>query len=151
MAVKRAARLGLPFFPAQPTPALEAFYLEECRRHGWDGHVVVQRQMQLWFLADDPDEAWRIVGPCFLRESQEYSSWSRPGVPRHFANDSGSVEALRRQGVYAILTPDEAKARIQAAEGESMPILHPLAGGVPLEWAWRCMELWGEMMGKARQ
>ncbi len=145
VAVRRAARLGLPFFPAQPTPELEAFYLEECRRHGWAGHVVMQRQMSLWFIDEDPDEAWRTIGPCFLKESQEYSSWSRPGVPRHFANDSGSVEALRRQGVYEILTPAEAAARISAAEGEYMPILHPLAGGMPLERAWRCMELFGEV------
>lgn len=146
VAVKRAARLGLPFFPAQPTPELEAFYLEECARLGTRGEVIIQREMSLWFLADDPDEAWSAVGPCFLKESQEYSAWSRPGVKRHFANASLTVDQLRAQGVYEILTPDQALARIRAATADYMPILHPLAGGVPLDRAWRCMELFGQVM-----
>jgi alkanesulfonate monooxygenase SsuD/methylene tetrahydromethanopterin reductase-like flavin-dependent oxidoreductase (luciferase family) len=147
-AVRRAARFGLPFFPAQPTPELEALYLEECARLGKTGRVVIQREMSLWFIAEDPDEAWAAVGPCFLKESREYSGWSRPGVKRHFANASLSVEELRRQGVYEILTPDQALARIRARTADYMPILHPLAGGVPLERAWRCMELFGEVMGR---
>ena len=102
--------------------------------------------MSLWFIDENPDEAWAAVGPCFLKESQEYSGWSRPGVKRHFANTSLSVDELRRQGVYEILTPDEATARMRAATTNYMPILHPLAGGVPLDRAWRCMELFGEAL-----
>jgi alkanesulfonate monooxygenase SsuD/methylene tetrahydromethanopterin reductase-like flavin-dependent oxidoreductase (luciferase family) len=148
IAARRAARLGLPFFPAQPTPELEEFYLEECARLGTQGRVIVQREMTLWFIAEDPDEAWEAVGPCFLKESVEYSSWSRPGVDRKYANSSLTVADLRRQGVYEILTPDEALARMQAAEAEYMPILHPLAGGIPLDRAWRCLELFGEALGR---
>jgi alkanesulfonate monooxygenase SsuD/methylene tetrahydromethanopterin reductase-like flavin-dependent oxidoreductase (luciferase family) len=148
VAVRRAARLGLPFFPAQPTPALESYYLEECARLGKTGRVVIQREMSLWFIALDPDEAWTEVGPFFLKESQEYSGWSRPGVKRHFANASLTVDDLRRQGVYEILTPDQALARIRAATADYMPILHPLAGGVPLDRAWRCIELFGEVLAR---
>jgi alkanesulfonate monooxygenase SsuD/methylene tetrahydromethanopterin reductase-like flavin-dependent oxidoreductase (luciferase family) len=145
-AVRRAARLGLPFFPGQPDAELEAFYLAELSRLGNPGHVVVQREMQLWFLADDPEEAWPVVGPCFLKESQQYSGWRRTGVNRAFANTSESWKDLRTTGVYAILTPEEARARIKAATADYMPILHPLAGGVPLARAWRCIELFGEVM-----
>lgn len=145
-AVKRAARLGLPFFPGQPDAELEAIYLAELERLGTQGHVVRQREMQLWFLADDPDEAWPVVGPYFLKESQQYSGWRRTGVNRAFANTSETWMDLRATGVYAVLTPDEALDRIKAATADYMPILHPLAGGVPLDRAWRCMELFGEVM-----
>ncbi len=104
--------------------------------------------MQLWFLADDPDEAWATLGHHFLAESQQYSSWRRTGVNRAFANTSESIEGLRVTNVYAVLTPDEALARIKAATADYMPIVQPLTGGMPLDRAWRCMELFGEVMGR---
>jgi alkanesulfonate monooxygenase SsuD/methylene tetrahydromethanopterin reductase-like flavin-dependent oxidoreductase (luciferase family) len=148
VAARRAARFGLPFFPAQPHADFEALYLEECKRLGKTGEIIVQREMQLWFLADDPDEAWATLGPYFLKESQQYSSWRRTGVERSFSNTSQSVDELRATGVYAILTPDQALARIKAATADYMPIIQPLTGGLPLDRAWRCMELFGEVMGK---
>jgi len=147
VAVRRAARFGLPFFPAQPNAEFEALYLEECERLGKKGEIIIQREMQLWFLADDPDEAWGTLGPYFLKESQQYSSWRRTGVERSFSNTSQSVEELRATGVYDILTPDEASARIKAATADYMPIIQPLTGGLPLDRAWRCMDLFGEVMG----
>jgi alkanesulfonate monooxygenase SsuD/methylene tetrahydromethanopterin reductase-like flavin-dependent oxidoreductase (luciferase family) len=148
IAARRAARFGLPFFPAQPNAEIEQVYLDELAAQGKSGHIVVQREMQLWFIAEDPDEAWATVGPCFLKESQQYSGWRRTGVNRAFANTSESTDALRATHVYEILTPDEALARIKAATADYMPILHPLAGGVPLDRAWRCMELFGAVIGR---
>jgi alkanesulfonate monooxygenase SsuD/methylene tetrahydromethanopterin reductase-like flavin-dependent oxidoreductase (luciferase family) len=150
-AVNRAVRFGLPFFPAQPNPELEALYLEELQRTGKTGHVVIQREMSLWFIDDDPDEAWATLGPYFLKESQQYSSWRRTGVDRIFAKTSETVEDLRRQGVYEILTPDEALARMRRATAEYMPIVQPLTGGLPLDRAWRCMELFGRVMERGQR
>jgi alkanesulfonate monooxygenase SsuD/methylene tetrahydromethanopterin reductase-like flavin-dependent oxidoreductase (luciferase family) len=151
IAARRAARFGLPFFPAQPMPELEAYYLEECARLGVQGEVIVHRDMALWFIAEDPDQAWAEIGPCFLKETAEYSSWARPGVNRHYVVTNAAVEELRRQRVYEILTPDQALARLEAAKDDMLPILHPLAGGVPLDRAWRCMELFGEVLGRLGQ
>lgn len=145
---RRAARFGLPFFPAQPHAEIEAAYLEECKRLGKTGEIIIQREMQLWFLADDPEEAWATLGPYFLKESQQYSSWRRTGVERSFSNTSQSVKELRATRVYDILTPGEALARIKAATADYMPIVQPLTGGLPLDRAWRCMELFGEVMGQ---
>jgi alkanesulfonate monooxygenase SsuD/methylene tetrahydromethanopterin reductase-like flavin-dependent oxidoreductase (luciferase family) len=147
VAARRAARFGLPFFPAQPHAEFEALYLEECRRLGKAGEIIVQREMQLWFIDENPDEAWATLGPYFLKESQQYSSWRRTGVERSFSNTSQSVDELRATGVYAILTPDQALERIKAATADYMPIVQPLTGGLPIERAWRCMELFGEVMG----
>ncbi|MDB5395067.1 MAG: hypothetical protein JWM91_2573 [Rhodospirillales bacterium] len=150
-AVKRAARFGLPFFPAQPNAELEALYLEALQRNGKTGHVVIQREMSLWFIDEDPDEAWATLGPYFLKESQQYSSWRRTGVDRIFAKTSETVEDLRRQGVYEILTTDQAFARMRAATADYMPIVQPLTGGLPLDRAWRCMELFGKAMRRVSE
>jgi alkanesulfonate monooxygenase SsuD/methylene tetrahydromethanopterin reductase-like flavin-dependent oxidoreductase (luciferase family) len=150
VAARRAARFGLPFFPAQPHAEIEALYLEECRRLGKTGEIVIQREMQLWFIDPDPDEAWATLGPHFLAESQQYSSWRRTGVERSFSNTSQSVDELRGTGVYDILTPDQALARIRAATADYMPIVQPLTGGLPLDRAWRCMELFGAVMGQVQ-
>ena len=34
------------------------------------------------FVEDDPERGWNELAPSFLRESQEYASWRREGVPR---------------------------------------------------------------------
>jgi hypothetical protein len=94
----------------------------------------------LWFIDENPDAAWAELGPYFLTESRQYSSWRRTGVERSFSNTSQSVDELRATGVYAILTPDQALARIKAATADYMPIVQPLTGGLPLDRAWRCME-----------
>jgi hypothetical protein len=104
--------------------------------------------MQLWFIDENPDAAWAELGPYFLKESQQYSSWRRTGVNRVFANPSESIDALRATGVYEILTPDQALARIRGATADYMPIVQPMTGGLPVERAWRCMELFGEVMGR---
>jgi alkanesulfonate monooxygenase SsuD/methylene tetrahydromethanopterin reductase-like flavin-dependent oxidoreductase (luciferase family) len=150
-AVKRAARFGLPFFPAQPNAELEALYLDELKRNDTTGHIVVQREMSLWFIDEDPDEAWTTLGPYFLKESQQYSGWRRTGVTRVFANASDSIDALRATGVYEVLTPDQALARMRSATADYMPIVQPLTGGLPLERGWRCMELFGEVISKIGQ
>ena len=51
--------------------------------------------MQLWFLADGPNEAWATLAPYFLKESQQYSSWRRTGMERSVSNTSPSVAELR--------------------------------------------------------
>ena len=150
VAARRAARFGLPFFPAQPHAEFEALYLEELKRHGKTGHIVVQREMQLWFIDENPDEAWATLGPYFLKESQQYSSWRRTGVERSFSNTSQSVEELRTTGVYEILTPGQALERIKGATADYMPIVQPLTGGLPLDRAWRCMALFGAVMERLR-
>jgi alkanesulfonate monooxygenase SsuD/methylene tetrahydromethanopterin reductase-like flavin-dependent oxidoreductase (luciferase family) len=148
VAVRRAVRFGLPFFPAQPNAELETLYLEEMARAGKRAHLVIQREMSLWFIDEDPQRAWTELGPYFLKESQQYSSWRRTGVDRVFSNASDSIDALRATGVYEILTPDDALARIRAATADYMPIVQPLTGGLPLDRAWRCIELFGDKVLK---
>jgi len=141
-AVQRAAKFGLPFFPPQPMPELQEYYLAEAQKHGKAGRVEVHEDMSLLFIDDDPDRAWAELGPYFLRETQEYSSWRRGGVARHYQTESASVDELRKQGTFEIITPEECLTRAKSTEGRDYkPVLHPLAGGIPLDRAWHCLEL----------
>ena len=142
----RVLELGYAYLSGLALPEVAAPHLEELVAQGKTGHIVVQREMQLWFIDEDPDEAWATLGPYFLKESQQYSSWRRTGVERSFSNTSQSVAELRATRVYEILTPDQALARMRAATDDYMPIVQPLTGGLPLDRAWRCLELFGAVM-----
>jgi hypothetical protein len=50
-----------------------------------------------------------------------------------------NVEELRAaQGIYRILTPDQAEAHIRA---KGIWVSHPLCGGIPPDLAWPSLEL----------
>jgi alkanesulfonate monooxygenase SsuD/methylene tetrahydromethanopterin reductase-like flavin-dependent oxidoreductase (luciferase family) len=142
VAVRRAARLGLPYFPPQPMPELEALYAAECARLGHNAVIERHDDMSLLFVDEDPERAWREIGPFLLREADEYAQWARGGVERHYEAATTSIDDLRARRVYEILTPDQCLERARGAQGTYRPILHPLAGGIPLERGRECVELY---------
>jgi alkanesulfonate monooxygenase SsuD/methylene tetrahydromethanopterin reductase-like flavin-dependent oxidoreductase (luciferase family) len=144
VAVRRAARLGLPYFPPQPMPELEALYAAECKAHGRDPVIERHDDMSLLFVDEDPERAWQELGPFLLREADEYAQWARGGVERHYEANTSSIDELRARRVYEILTPEQCLERARGARGVYRPILHPLAGGIPPERARRCVELYVE-------
>lgn len=52
--------------------------------------------------------------------------------------------ALRAEGVYRIVTPDECLALARQAGGQGSLILHPLCGGMPVDEGWRSLHLFAE-------
>jgi alkanesulfonate monooxygenase SsuD/methylene tetrahydromethanopterin reductase-like flavin-dependent oxidoreductase (luciferase family) len=144
-AARRAGRLGLPFAPPVANPDLEALYYETLAQHGHRGGFVYSppEDFSVLFLAEDPDAAWAALGEYFLVEAVEYSSWHEEGLQRPLEFASSSAEALRAERRYEIITPAECIARHRAAP-DFFATIHPLIGGVPLEQAWRCLELYAE-------
>jgi hypothetical protein len=62
-AAKRAARFGLPYFPAAHLPELEALYYEECAARGTAGFCVMPGvDTYMLHVADDPDRGVGRVG-----------------------------------------------------------------------------------------
>lgn len=145
-AARRAARLGLPFFPSAHLPGLQAYYEAKLAEYGTEGWTMMPApETPLLHLADDPDRAWAAYGEHFLHEARAYASWqaaSHGAVRSAVTSAASTVAELRAEGVYRILTPDECVA--YAAGGAPSLVLHPLAGGMPLDEGWRSLRLFGE-------
>ncbi|MER6618175.1 LLM class flavin-dependent oxidoreductase [Streptomyces xantholiticus] len=136
-AARRAARLGLPFFPSAHLPALEAYYEERRAEYGTDGFCVMPAEKTpLLHLSDDPDRAWALYGEHFLHEARTYASWQSRDIRSAVRSGAATVEELRSEGVYRIVTPDEC-----VGLGAESLVLHPLCGGMPLDEGRRSLQL----------
>ncbi|MFJ9739745.1 LLM class flavin-dependent oxidoreductase [Streptomyces sp. NPDC101166] len=139
-AARRAARLGLPFFPSAYLPELEAYYKERLAEYGTQGWVMMPgAQTPLLHISEDPDRVWAQYGEHFLHEARTYASWQSADIRSAVRSRATSVEELRAEGVYRVLTPEQC-----AAEGLDNLVLHPLVGGMPLEEGWRSLRLFAE-------
>ena len=140
-AVRRAVRFGLGMVTQGGDPALAGFYREECARQGKTPGLFLHPPagtVTSAFVAEDPDAAWRRIGPHLLHDARRYAAWLAGGgsVSKSMAT---SVEALRAEnGAYRIFTPDEAVAH---ARKNGVLLLQPLCGGIPPALAWEHLEL----------
>ncbi|MBT2509622.1 LLM class flavin-dependent oxidoreductase [Streptomyces sp. ISL-98] len=139
-AARRAARFGLPFFPSAHLPELEAYYHAQRAEFGTDGFCMMPAaKTPLLHVAEDPDRTWALYGEHFLHEAQTYASWQSKDITSAVRSTATSVDALRREGVYRVVTPDECAA----LSGDSL-VLHPLCGGMPVDEGWRSLHLFAE-------
>ena len=135
---RRAARLGLPLQLPGQFPEIEALYYAECERLGVVGFCVAPDNVVMLHVAEDPDRVWAEHGGCFLFEASAYKSWQPPGQTSAVCSAAATVEELRAEGIYRVLTPDEA---VELARSSGSLSLHPLVGGMPIEEAWSSVEL----------
>jgi alkanesulfonate monooxygenase SsuD/methylene tetrahydromethanopterin reductase-like flavin-dependent oxidoreductase (luciferase family) len=139
-AARRAARLGLPFFPSAHLPELEAYYKELLVEYGTAGWTMMPAAVTpLLHLAEDPDRAWDEHGRHFLHEARTYASWQSSDIRSAVRSAATTVDELRAEGVYRIVTPEECLAL-----GLDSYVLHPLSGGMPVDEGWRSMHLFCE-------
>ncbi len=139
-AARRAARFGLPMFPAAHLPELEAYYYEQCAEQGTQGFCMMpSADTAMVHVADDPDRVWAELGEHFLHEASTYSSWQTPDIKSAVHSHASSVDDLRAEGIYQVLTPDECVAR--AAQTGAIN-LHPLVGGMPIAAGWDSLRLY---------
>ncbi|MER7398295.1 LLM class flavin-dependent oxidoreductase [Streptomyces sp. NPDC000151] len=147
-AARRAARLGLPFFPSAHLPELIAYYHRQCAEHGHEGWVMQPpASTALLHVAEDPDRAWARYGEHFLYEARTYAGWQGAGIRSAVRSAATDVAALRREGVYRVLTPEECVTyaeKTEKTEASDSLILHPLCGGMPVDEGWRSLHLFAE-------
>jgi alkanesulfonate monooxygenase SsuD/methylene tetrahydromethanopterin reductase-like flavin-dependent oxidoreductase (luciferase family) len=143
VAARRAARFGLPFFPSNNMPELEAYYMEKCAEAGTEGLCFMPPAdiMQV-IVAEDPDRAWAEFGSHLLHEATTYAGWQTPDVHSIMHSHALTTDDLRAEGIYRILAPEECVA-IAAEKGPGMAFgHHPLCGGTPIEVGWESLELY---------
>ncbi|MBT2398044.1 LLM class flavin-dependent oxidoreductase [Streptomyces sp. ISL-100] len=139
-AARRAARLGLPFFPSAHLPELEAYYHARQAEFGTDGFCMMPAaETPLLHVAEDPDRTWAVYGEHFLHEAQTYASWQSKDIKSAVRSRATGVDELREEGVYRVVTPDECVA----LAADSL-VLHPLCGGMPVDEGWRSLQLFAE-------
>jgi alkanesulfonate monooxygenase SsuD/methylene tetrahydromethanopterin reductase-like flavin-dependent oxidoreductase (luciferase family) len=131
-AARRAARLGVGFFPAVGDRSLAEAYQDECRRLGvTEGAVLMPRGPGAVFVSEDPERTWASIGPHLLYDAATYASWQGRDQRSQVKADAATVDELRAGGVYQVLTPEEVVALAgQLGRGGTIT-LHPLAGGIP--------------------
>jgi alkanesulfonate monooxygenase SsuD/methylene tetrahydromethanopterin reductase-like flavin-dependent oxidoreductase (luciferase family) len=140
-AVRRAARFGLGMLTQGGDPALERIYREASAAAGTRPGLFLNPTGDVptsCFVAEDPERAWRELGPYLLHDAQTYAAWmgESSAVSKSVAR---SVDELRREnGAYRIFTPAEAAAQIRKS---GMLMLQPLSGGIPPKLAWPSLEL----------
>jgi alkanesulfonate monooxygenase SsuD/methylene tetrahydromethanopterin reductase-like flavin-dependent oxidoreductase (luciferase family) len=141
VAARRAARLKAVFVPSIGDQELARVYREECEAVGYQGFASLPNANAPGFVhvSDDPERDWARIGVHAMHEAQTYDSWQRAGQDStvHVHNPS-SLDAVRKSGVYAIVTPDECVA---LANEVGVLVLHPLMGGMSPELGWEGLEL----------
>ncbi len=138
-AARRAGRSGLVFCPSLDDPELEAAYHEASRLAGnGEGLIVSPNSPATTLIDEDPDRAWSEVGPFLLHHAEAYGAWSHPDRRAYAEAKGRTLDALRREGKYRILTPEEA-ARALLETGSLH--LAPLTSGIDPRFGWRTLEL----------
>ena len=136
-AARRAARLGLGFVPVDES--LWPPYAEACREYGRvAGSAPSLNGPRFIHVADDPDRAWALIAPHALHETNTYGAWLASADAFGPYTSTDDADALRSNGEYLVLTPDECLARVR--ETGSL-LLHPLMGGLDPDLAWESLEL----------
>jgi len=148
VSARRAARFGLPFMPAANMPELEAYYYEQCTEAGAQGFCVMPPEhMAHVHVAEDPDKAWTELGRYILHEATTYASWQTSDIRSAVHSHATTVDELRAEGIYTIVTPEECVERSRAAgEGFGGLAMHPLVGGMPIDEGWRSVTLCAEQV-----
>ncbi len=149
-AARRAGRFGLGLIAQAPTPGLEEAYEAACRDAGCEpGFVQLPDPAAptALFVADDVDRAWEELGPYLLHDAMTAASYRHGDAPVASISTARTVEELRGDTVYRILTIDEAAARVRG--GNSLPLL-PLCGGLAPDVAWPYLERAATAVVRAR-
>jgi alkanesulfonate monooxygenase SsuD/methylene tetrahydromethanopterin reductase-like flavin-dependent oxidoreductase (luciferase family) len=145
VAARRAARFGLPMFAAAHAPDLERYYYEQCRAFGTESFFASPSAgLSVLHVCDDPDRSWATYGSHFLHEAQTYASWQTPDIRSAMKSAATTVQQLREEGLYRMVTPEECIEIGRRLGPTDTLLFHPLCGGMPVDEGWRCLRLVAE-------
>jgi alkanesulfonate monooxygenase SsuD/methylene tetrahydromethanopterin reductase-like flavin-dependent oxidoreductase (luciferase family) len=141
---RRAVRFGLPLNLPSHLPDVADYYRELCAKSGLRPLVVMpaKRSRGMVFLHEDPERAWAELGAHYLWEAGVYSGWG-DGMVHSFMHGTESVHTIddvRAAGRYRFMTPAELIADVLDNPADHI-VLHPLVGGMPIDEAWKSVQL----------
>jgi alkanesulfonate monooxygenase SsuD/methylene tetrahydromethanopterin reductase-like flavin-dependent oxidoreductase (luciferase family) len=145
-AARRAARFGLPFQPASNDAEMIALYQSECARLGVERPLLLPPGSgELIWVSREPERTWKQIGPHLLHDAMAYAQWQPVHQQKSAVHSRAtSVEALRTEGLYRVLTPEQCVERAKALGALAVFVLFPLCGGTPPEIGWETVRLYGE-------
>jgi alkanesulfonate monooxygenase SsuD/methylene tetrahydromethanopterin reductase-like flavin-dependent oxidoreductase (luciferase family) len=142
-AARRAARIADGFQPSDPE-AWEVYRAERLALGKRDPGGYLPQPTGFLHVATDPDAAWEAIRPHARHEAESYGRWATAagldGVTGYTAPSDGDVDALRAEGRYRVVTPDELRAELAAAP-DTVLVLNPMMGGLPPDLAWEGLRL----------
>ena len=141
-AARRAARFGLPIMFAAPVPEIEKYYYEQCTEYGTQGFAMAPPEtFSHVFFAEDVEKGWAEMGEHLLHEATTYSSWQTSDIKSSAHSHAKSVNELRAEGLYRVISPAEAVEEAKAAGDFAIFSMHPLCGGMPIATGWSQVDL----------
>ena len=144
-AARRAARLGLPFFPALGDQRLVEWYQDEAEKVRFEQpFALLPHGPGFVHVTEDPDAAWERIADYAWYDADTYRSWQAPGQSSEVTTHAANPEELRKEGIYRVVTPDECVALAQELGPMGTIVLHPLMGGMPVDLGWSSLRLFEE-------
>jgi alkanesulfonate monooxygenase SsuD/methylene tetrahydromethanopterin reductase-like flavin-dependent oxidoreductase (luciferase family) len=140
---RRAARFGLPLSLADHLPDIAAYYRELCAEAGIASLVIMPGPINrgMIYLHEDPERAWAELGKHILWEAVTYGEWSVDQRSLMHLPGVQTLEEVKASGRYRFLTPDELITEVRDTSNYGPIVLHPLVGGMPVEEAWKSVQL----------
>jgi alkanesulfonate monooxygenase SsuD/methylene tetrahydromethanopterin reductase-like flavin-dependent oxidoreductase (luciferase family) len=140
---RRAARFGLPLSLADYLPDIDAHYRELCATAGITPFVIMPGPINrgMIYLHEDPDRAWSELGDHILWEAVTYGGWSTDERSLMHLPGVQTLDEVKASGRYRFLTPGQLIAEVRDSENYGPLVLHPLVGGMPIDEAWKSVQL----------
>ena len=140
---RRAARFRLPLSLADHLPDVAAHYRELCEEVGMTPLVIMPGPVNrgMIYLHEDPDRAWAELGEHILWEAVTYGGWSADQRSLMHLPGVQTLDEVRASGRYRFLTPEQLIAEVRDARDFGPIVLHPLVGGMPVDEAWKSVQL----------
>jgi alkanesulfonate monooxygenase SsuD/methylene tetrahydromethanopterin reductase-like flavin-dependent oxidoreductase (luciferase family) len=140
---RRAVRFGLPLSLADHLPDVADYYRELSEQAGATPLVIMPGPINrgMIYLHDDPDRAWAELGRHIVWEAVTYGGWSDDQRSLMHLPGVQTIDEVRSSGRYRFLTPDQLIAEVRGAGDYGPLVLHPLVGGMPVDEAWKSVQL----------
>lgn len=140
---RRAARLRLPLSLADHLPDIADYYRELCAEAGMTPFILMPGPVNrgMIYLHEDPDRAWAELGDHILWEAVTYGQWSTDQRSLMHLPGVQTLDQVKASGRYRFLTPDQLIAEVRDADNYGPLVMHPLVGGMPVDEAWKSVQL----------